>query len=168
METAFSLTFFLFAGIAIVSSLLVISVRSPITSALCMVITLFSTAVLYVFLSAHLLAIFQLLVYAGAIMVLILFVIMTLNLTETELTRQRMVRAYKIIGGVIIALVAVFVLPYFFYQREFGDVAADFGTIEQVGEILYTRYALPIEIASIILLTAIVGAVVLHRKPKVE
>jgi NADH-quinone oxidoreductase subunit J len=168
METAFALAFFMFSGIAIVSSLAVISVRSPITSALCMVITLFSTAVLYVFLSAHLLAIFQLLVYAGAIMVLILFVIMTLNLTEAELVRQRLIRIYKIIGIVIVILVAFFVLPHFFYQREFGEVAADFGTIERVGEILYTRYALPIEIASIILLSAIIGAVVLHRKPKVK
>jgi NADH-quinone oxidoreductase subunit J len=141
----------------------------PIRSALCLAMTLFLLAVMFVFLDAHLVAALQVIVYAGAILVLFLFVIMLLNL-EADLPQKRR-RGLTITASVVGIGFAVFTLrPLFFPGGAlpgpgFDTVApAEFGTAAAVGELLFTRYVLPFEITGVLLLVAVLGAVVLAKK----
>ena len=147
------------------TSLGVIVQRNPVRSALCLVATLFLLAVMYVFLDAHLVAVLQIIVYAGAIMVLFLFVIMLLNLqVETPNTRRFGVRlAAGVMAGLFVALLARLArqMPT---EMTTDQVTKGFGTTEALAETLFTKLLLPFEITSVLLLVAIVGAVVLAKR----
>jgi len=164
--------FWTFAGIAIVRALLCITRRSPVESALWLVMTLFQIAALFVMLDAQFLAVLQVLVYAGAIMVLFLFVIMLLNLGRLSISD---------IKGPVGLAVATFLagalgLQLFIVTRATppADLALPAGALaaaEQaqgmVGAIahpLFSAYLVPFEITSVLLLAAIVGAVVLAKR----
>jgi NADH-quinone oxidoreductase subunit J len=156
--------FWVFAIPLIVSALGVVVARNPVNAAMSLVAAFFFLAGIYVLLTAHLLAFLQVLVYAGAIMVLFLFVIMLLTTGDEAFARAR-VKLMQVAGACGAAgLVAVIVVAV----RELGPltmprVAPDFGTVKAVGRLLYTQYLLPFEATSLLLLVAIVGAVVVAK-----
>lgn len=162
------LFFYLVAFVALVSGLLVIRCQSPVNSALALVNTFFCLAVFYVMLHAPFMAAIQILVYAGAIMVLILFVIMLLNL-GTE-ARQRYMRGivWSSLASLLVLLNAAFFLKRGRVTGAEGDITdytvQSMGHTELIGQTMFTQFLLPFEIASILLLVAIVGAVVLAKK----
>jgi len=158
--------FWAFAALAGFSGLACITRRSPVASALWLVVTLFSLAALFVLLDAQFIAVLQVLVYAGAIMVLFLFVIMLLNLGRggpTDLKGPLGLGLGVFLAGLL--LVQLLVL------RQTGTAAGgparaalEQGMIAAVARPLFTAYLVPFEITSILLLAAIVGAVVLAKR----
>jgi NADH-quinone oxidoreductase subunit J len=155
--------FFSLAASLIGASLLVVFLRNVVHSAMALVAALFIIAVFFVILQAPMVGVLQVLVYAGAIMVLFLFVIMFLNLTASEPRR----RAWLSFAGVS-ALLLGGVLSAMFTQTEpaADPVAATelFGSPEMLARNLFNDFVLPFEIASVLLLVAIVGAVVLAKR----
>jgi NADH-quinone oxidoreductase subunit J len=158
--------FWLFAVLTVASSVGVIVSRNAIGSAMSLVAAFFFLAGIYVLLWAHTIAVLQILVYAGAIMVLFLFVIMLLSINDLgqartfSLSRGVGGGAAVGLGGVI--MYALWRLP----SRPFPDLGSQtqtFGTLKQLGEVLYTSYLLPFEVVSLLLLVAIVGAVVVAK-----
>lgn len=157
--------FYLFAFFAVFSSLLMITRRNPVVSAIYLVFAFFCFAGLYVLLKAHFVAALQVLIYAGAIVVLVLFVIMLLNLGELGYGGHRHLFV-RSLGAALSIILLGYVLRLVGRGAvaPFPDVPRDFGTVERVGEELYTRFVLPFEITSIMLLAAIVGAVILAKR----
>jgi NADH-quinone oxidoreductase subunit J len=165
--SAEQILFWAFAFFTVLSGTLVIAARNPINSAMALVGTFFFLAGIYVLLLAHTVAVLQVLVYAGAIMVLFLFVIMLLSLTETSLTRAPWTLARILGGAAAVGLLAILVaaiaqVPSGTAQLS-GDQLATFGSLKKLGEVLYTTYLLPFEAVSLLLLAAIVGAVVVAK-----
>ena len=162
----------LFTGLALVASisgLLVIIQRHALYSALFLIITMGSLAGLYILLEAHFVWAVQVLVYAGAIMVLFLFVIMLLNLPREETPWAP--RDLKRILSAIVLSVALLVELVFVVGRHFSltpagaaPKIAGFGTTQMIGRLLFSEFLFPFEITSVILLVAIVGAMVLAKK----
>jgi NADH-quinone oxidoreductase subunit J len=165
--------FWFFSAGAILSSFLCITRRSPVSSALWLITTLFNVAALFVLLDAHFLAAVQVLVYAGAIMVLFLFVIMLLNLGERNPGDRGGWWPNKIVGAAVgIGLVVeLFVLrravPPQALLNPPGAAAravAEQGAVQTLSVPLFQAYLVPFEITSLMLLAAIVGAVVLAKR----
>jgi NADH-quinone oxidoreductase subunit J len=161
----------LFAGLALVagvSGLLVVVQRHAIYSALFLIITMGSLAGLYILLEAHFVWAVQVLVYAGAIMVLFLFVIMLLNLPREDVPWAardlRRIFLVLILGGVLLVELILVVGMRFGPGAKAPAVSAGFGTTEMIGRLLFSRFLFPFEITSVILLVAIVGALVLAKK----
>ncbi|MDE3198222.1 MAG: NADH-quinone oxidoreductase subunit J [Acidobacteriota bacterium] len=158
--------FLLFAFIALICAVNVVLQRHPIASALSLVGVMGSLAVLYLLLGAEFIAMAQVIVYAGAIMVLFIFVIMLLNAGAEE-KRGRSWPA-QLLG--LPAMLALLGLLCFFAYRTFPNAGfvkfGDFhgGTAAEVGMALFTDYLLPFEVTSVLILIAIVGAIVLARK----
>ena len=159
-------TFFALAIPLVVIAAMVIAHPSPVYSALFLVLTLFLLAVYFLFLDAHVVAALQIIVYAGAIMVLFLFVIMLLNLqSDTQRSQQRGLGRAAIIGGVIlVAELGLLLQRSSSGQAERAELPENFGTVEALGSQLFTTYLLPFEITGILLLVAVVGAVVLAKR----
>ena len=158
--------FLLFAFIAVIAAVNVVLQRHPISSALSLVGVMGSLAVLYLLLGAEFIAMAQMIVYAGAIMVLFVFVIMLLN-AGTEERRGRSWIAQVLGFPAMIALLGL--LCFFAYKVfpnagfvKFGDFNG--GGAQEIGYALFTDYLLPFEVTSILILIAIVGAIVLARK----
>ncbi len=162
-----AVTFYLFALLAVLSGFVVVTRRNPIASAVALVVCFFFLAGMYVMMDAHFVAIIQLLVYAGAIMVLFIFVIMLLNLRGDGMQAipdmaPRAIAGLGVAGfvgmGLFIAVDAV--------RGSEGQPAGEgFGTIEQVGRAMFGgAYLLPFEYASALLTVAMVGAVVLGKR----
>jgi NADH-quinone oxidoreductase subunit J len=165
METLF---FLIITLVAIVSAILVISCKNPINSALSLIMTFFCLATYYVMLDAPFMAAVQVMVYAGAIMVLMVFTIMLLNV-RIDASKKH---SHKIVLGLIIGfftllnIVVVLVksrvaLPTGPYSAE---MIKKIGHTELIGREIFTNFLLPFEITSILLLVAIVGAVILAKK----
>jgi NADH-quinone oxidoreductase subunit J len=158
--------FLLFATIAVVSAINVVVQRHPIASALSLIGVMGSIAILYLLLGAEFIAMVQIIVYAGAVMVLFIFVIMLLN-AGAEARRGRSWTA-QLLG--VPMLVALLGLICYFVQREFANAGfvkfGNFtgGSAQSVGLALFTDYLLPFEITSVLILIAILGAIVLARK----
>lgn len=156
------------AFVIVVLSLLVITRRNPVHSVLLMLVLFFHIASLYLFLNAEFMAAIQVLVYAGAILVLFLFVILLLNLRQDAVT-MRFAGSWPsgiLIAGLIflcmfMSLKGVQPGPSSYYTIEY---IKEVGHIKAVGAELYTKFIFPFEIASMILLVAIIGAVVLAKK----
>lgn len=162
------LLFILFGAMAIGCALAVVAQRNPLYSAISLIGVFISLACLYVMLAAPFIAAVQVIVYAGAIMVLVVFVIMLLNVEEEERRRPRLtflVPAAVALAGVLIAEVAFILVSV---QQESRVVqtssTSDVGLTQSVGSALFTQYLLPFEITSILLLMAIVGAMTLARR----
>jgi NADH-quinone oxidoreductase subunit J len=157
--------FYAFAVVTIVSALgMVLSTRNTVAGAMCLVVTMIALAVLYVLLGAYLVAVLQIMVYAGAILVLFLFVVMLLNLRSDEFAAPRS-RLLKLFGAVL----GVWMLVTFLAMLPGGlpkvvEIPADFGSYRQVGLTLYRSYVVAFEVSSFVLLAAIVGAVVLAKR----
>ncbi|VAX19307.1 NADH-ubiquinone oxidoreductase chain J [hydrothermal vent metagenome] len=159
MET---LLFYLFATLSVAFGLMMIMARQAIYSAVCLVGVMFCLAGLFALLSAHLIAALQILVYAGAVMVLFIFVIMLLNLREKAGLRSIGDMATQLF--VVIVLGALFVPLVASYEApQATKLAEGFGSTASVGTLLYTDYILPFEIVSVLLLAALVGAVALAK-----
>jgi len=164
METIF---FTIVAAVAVLSSILVITCRNPINSALSLIMTFFCLATFYVMLDAPFMAAIQVIVYAGAIMVLIVFVIMLLNLrAETGKSYLHSVLVGSIIGFVVLLEACYFLFRTPSPTGEGLDSAAiaNIGHTELIGKALFTDFLLPFEITSILLLVAIVGSVILAKR----
>jgi NADH-quinone oxidoreductase subunit J len=159
--------FCMFAAGGVGSALLVITRRNPIISALFLVLNLFCLAGLYLTLHAQIIAVVQILVYAGAIMVLFVFVIMLLNLGDENSLRDafswKKVFAGGLGFGVLMELTYVFVMPTGTSTIDAAR-ATDIGTVEALGRAVFTRFLFPFEITSLLLTAAIVGAIVLAKK----
>ncbi len=167
--------FFIFAILTVFSALMVISRRNPVSSGVWLLGTFVSIAAIYILLNAQFIAIIQITIYAGAILVLVLFVIMLLNLREaghsfTDLvfnTRQGI--AVLVFAGLfVLEMITILILRYYPVNSGLGTysnakIASD-GAIQSLSEVLFTKYLLPFEVASVTLLVAIIGAVVLTRK----
>jgi NADH-quinone oxidoreductase subunit J len=161
----------LFSISAVGSAIMMITRRSPVTSALYLIVNFFSISVIYLMLRAQFIAIIQIVVYAGAIMVLFVFVIMLLNLQdESKLTENV---TYKKISAVLLAILLFSTLSITAYFGLMGKlkiinpVAETQGTVESVGRELYTTFSFPFELVSFILIAAIIGAIVLaQRRPE--
>ena len=168
--------FYLFGVIAIASAIAFVTRKSPVSAALWLVVTMFSLAVIYIMLGAHFIGAIQVIIYAGAIMVVFLFVIMLLNLGEgDELKNSRSLWLKLAAGGVGLALIAFL----FALSKPRLDSAlvltpdarlADARHFEEVGAVgaiarpLFTEYLLAFEVTSVLLLAAIVGAVLLGQQ----
>jgi NADH-quinone oxidoreductase subunit J len=158
--------FLVFAVIAVVAAINVVVQTHPISSAVSLIGVMGSLAVLYLLLGAEFIAAAQVIVYAGAVMVLFLFVIMLLN-AGSEVRSGRSFMASLLGAPVLIALLAL--LAYFVERIYPQGVTVHFGGFqggspEAIGRALFTTYLLPFEITSILVLIAIIGAVVLARK----
>lgn len=158
--------FLVLAVAAVVSAILMITRRNPVTSVLYLVFNFFIVAILYLFLRAQFIAIIQITVYAGAIMVLFLFVIMLLNLGEDKLLKWRLTSGKTVAALVSIAMlleVLQFVAS-FTSKSGLSPKAESMGTVESIGKVLFSSYIFPFEMTSILLLAAIVGAILLAKK----
>jgi NADH-quinone oxidoreductase subunit J len=166
------LTFFwIFGGIAVVGGLSCITRRSPVASALWLVVTLFALAAMYVLLDAQFIAALQVLVYAGAIMVLFLFVIMLLNLGHpgpSDIKGPVGIGIAALLGGTLLLQLRVLgqAAPPAAITLPEGSMAAlqQQGMVAAVAGPLFDAYLIPFEITSLLLLAAIVGAVVLAKR----
>lgn len=159
--------FFILAAALIASALGVVLSRNPVRSALSLVVTLFLLAVIFVLLDAHLVAALQIVVYAGAIMVLFLFVIMLLNLQQDPHEHVRVPQravSWLLGGGVSLALIVAIWRSRAIAPQPAAPVPVGFGSTAALSDRLFTHFLLPFEITSILLLVAIVGAVVLARR----
>lgn len=164
--------FFLFALLVILGGLVTILAPNAVHAALGLVATLLSLAVVYVMLSAHFLAAVQVIVYAGAIMVLFLFVIMLLDATQPVKTENPVPYIGEMAGigaallsGVMVLLVNTFKAPMDLAQ---ATAKLQNGAPGVIGETLFTRFLLPFEAVSVVLLVAVVGAVILVRRPEIR
>lgn len=165
---ALSTFLFIVLGIlAIASAIVTISHKNPVMSALGLIFHFFMLAGLYLNLNAQFLAVIQILVYAGAIMVLVLFVIMLLNLGDEEKLREK----FNVRKGIAIllatSLVVQLIIVFFdnpIANNTIPEITKETGTVEGIGKILFTNYLFPFEAISLLLLAAIVGAVFLAKK----
>ncbi|HEX8140167.1 MAG TPA: NADH-quinone oxidoreductase subunit J [Pyrinomonadaceae bacterium] len=162
-----ALLFILFAGLAVGCAIAMVAQRNPLYSAISLIGVFISLASLYVMLAAPFIAAVQVIVYAGAIMVLVVFVIMLLNVEEEE---HRVLRPRYLVPGAI-AMAAVLFAEAAFIISFVGDSrntpatsASDVGLTMSIGTGLFTKYLLPFEITSLLLLMAIVGAMSLARR----
>jgi NADH-quinone oxidoreductase subunit J len=167
--TGFQWLIFLGAAFtSIIASLLVVTRKNPIHSALFLVLTLLCATVLYLLLYSQFIAIIQVVVYAGGIVMLIVFVIMLLDL-EQELRSGLKVFYSKIIGGLLMVLFLLGII-YSVVARsptgKMGSYTPDKASanVKAVGEMLFTQYLFPFEIVSVLLVAAVVGAVILSKK----
>ena len=160
--------FYLTASVAVISAIFVTQCRNPVNSALNLITTFLCLAVFYVMLESPFMAAIQIMVYAGAIMVLIVFVIMLLNLGLAVKERY----THGIAGAGVLAALVLFVSTYFLGAGEAtgtggsvtSEVIASYGHTELIGRAMFVDFLLPFEIASILLLVAIVGAVILSKR----
>jgi NADH-quinone oxidoreductase subunit J len=147
----------------------VILSRNPISSVLFLILTFFTISGHYVMLNAQFLAIVNIIVYAGAIMVLFLFVIMLMNLnSDTEPQKNTLVQFAGVISGGALLLVLVAAVKSSFTGLEGAQIdlvnATDIGLIRTLGKVLFTEYVFPFEVASVLFLSSMIGAVMLGKK----
>jgi NADH-quinone oxidoreductase subunit J len=166
------LIFYPIAGLCVVLAFGVIFNTSPVGSAMCLIGMMLGLAGIFVLLQAHFMAILQIIIYAGAIMVLFMFVIMLLNLKQAasaDWVARDKNRFISILTGVL-AVGILYKIVDITFSAELNSPAElpdTFGTVATIGESLFTDFVLPFEVASLLLLAAMIGAVVL-AKPKLD
>ena len=165
-----TVVFFYFATIIVVTAALVVALRNPIYSALSLLVMFFHVAGLYVTLHAEFLAAIQIIVYAGAILVLYLFVVMLLNVKRDERYNQQWPVAL-FLGAVLLTEAILLAASHGLTVASpspMADGSRAVGNTESIGEMLYSTYLFPFEMASLILLVAMIGAVILSKKGIME
>ena len=164
--------FILFGAVSLIGAIAVISFRHPIYSALSLIVTFFAQAGLFVLLGAHFVAAVQVIVYAGAIMVLFLFVIMLLNLGTLSAKGAigTKLKGFAIILGILLAAEGIYIA-----MNALNDTAVASAepttittTTYDIGELLFSKYLLPFEVTSLILLAALIGVIVLVKRDSQE
>ena len=158
--------FYVFAALTLLCGVLVIVnpfSRNPVTSAMFLVLTIISMAGLFVLLHAFFLAAVQILVYAGAVIVLFLFVIMLLDLKEEE---RRKIKFFGIVAGLVSVgtILAIFLKSLHATNLNAQSSPAIEGGTAALGKLLFTQYTLPFEIVSVLLLVAMIGVILLSKK----
>src|SRR5215472_9773400 len=162
--------FYLFGAVTVIASLLVISQRNPIYSVLLLIASFGALSGLYVLLEAPFVAVIQIIVYAGAIMVLFLFVVMLLNAPHEETEHDEKVHPLRRPGPMRFgaALAVLLIVELVWALTRAGDATAFPGadqiTVRAIGKALFTDYAFPFEVTSLLIIVAMVGAVVLARR----
>jgi NADH-quinone oxidoreductase subunit J len=158
--------FIIFAGMAIGCAIAMVSQSNPLYSAISLIGVFISLASIYVTLGAPFIAAVQVIVYAGAIMVLVIFVIMLLNVEHSEPRRKRLKFLVPMAIGMAAILLAEtgFILQSVHTPTQIAGNISNVGLTHSIGEGLFTRYLLPFEVTSILLLMAIVGAMSLARR----
>ena len=160
-----SILFYIIAAVTILAALNVVLQRTPVYSALSLIVVLCSLAVVYLLLGAEFMAVIQVIVYAGAIMVLFVFVIMLLNAGREKPSHRS--RVAKWLGApLIVAFLAemLVVIAKQFPAAPAGSPAHLDGSPAAIGHLLFQNYVLPFEITSVLILVAVLGAVVLAKK----
>jgi len=164
--------FFIFGALALVGGLTVVAARNPVHSAMGLMLTLFSLAVMYVAQAAHFVAAVQIIVYAGAVMTLFLFVIMLIGVDKEENLKEtiRFQRPLVALVGLSVVVVGVFVAVGGRFTWVTGTAVPGpeiNGTVEAIGDELFTTWLLPFEATSLLLIIASVGALALaYYKPR--
>jgi NADH-quinone oxidoreductase subunit J len=158
--------FYVFAALTLLCGVLVIAnpfSRNPVTSAMFLVLTIISMAGLFVLLHAFFLAAVQILVYAGAVIVLFLFVIMLLDLKEEQ---RRRIKMFGIVAGLISVgtIVAIFLKSLYAMNLNAQSSPSIEGGTAALGKLLFTQYVLPFEVVSVLLLVAMIGVILLSKK----
>lgn len=155
--------FIVFGAIAVGGAIMVVTRRHPLSSALYLILTLFAVAALFVLRQAHFLAAIQVIVYAGAVVVLFVFVIMLINVPDDRLPQERLT-GFRLLGILVAGLL---ILEAALVARRFaapGTPSADSGSVEVVGRALFTDYLLAFEVTSVLLLAAVIGAIAVAKK----
>jgi len=155
--------FVLFGAVAVGASIMVVTRKHPLASALYLILALVAVAALFVLRQAHFLAAVQVIVYAGAVIVLFVFVIMLVNIPENLLPTERVtaVRVLGVAAAGLLILESALVAALFSMRK---DLESGGGTLEAVGRALFTDYLLAFEITSVLLLAALIGAITLAKK----
>lgn len=157
--------FYFLALVSIVSALMVVFSRNPIHSVLYLVVCFFSIAGHYLLLNAQFLAAVHIIIYAGAIMVLFLFVIMLLNLNkETEPHKPAIVKFASVISGSLLVLVLIAAMLNIDPPAQSHPTLHTVGMVKDLGNYLFTEYLLPFELSSVLFLSAMVGVVLISKK----
>jgi NADH-quinone oxidoreductase subunit J len=161
--------FWALAGFTTFFAIFTITRKNPVTAVMSLVATFFGLAAIYASLSAHFLAVLQVLVYAGAIMVLFIFVVMILNREEVAPLALRPMRVIGVIAGTYLTVkFAGVVAEGVPTQAVPGVVPESYGTVAAVGDLLFREFLYPFEAISLLLLVAIVGGVVVSRSHQKE
>ena len=158
--------FYFIACLTIISALFVVLNRNPVYSAVMLVFCFFSLAALYVLLEAYFVAVLEIIVYAGAIMVLFLFVIMLINVGKEIAATSIIVKA-KVLPFVLVVLFSLNIILLILWRNEGlhqSNTISSVGSITAIGQALFTKYLLPFEIASLLLLVALIGTVYLAKR----
>ncbi|MDQ0780219.1 NADH-quinone oxidoreductase subunit J [Chryseobacterium sp. W4I1] len=158
--------FFLVAFLAVASAVYFVFARNPLYAILSLIVTMFSIAGMYILLNAQFLAIIQIIVYAGAIMVLFLYILMMLNLNKEDESKKG--NTLKFVGVFTAGLLLIGVLGVFKGVKDnhivVENVDRGVGLTKNLGRLLFNEYVLPFELASILILAGIVGAVLIGKK----
>jgi len=169
--TAGSLFFFLCALSCVVGAVATVVARNPVRGAMGLLLTIVGIAGLFLKLSAQFLAAIQLIVYAGAVVVLFVFVIMLLG-ADAGAVREDRARTAKYLGGALMAIMAVGVLrvlaPRSDALTKFGPVSSEHGSVEAVGKMLFTDGVVPFELSTALLIVAVVGAIAVARGKPIQ
>jgi len=164
----YDILFWVLSAMAVSCALGVILSRNPVNSVMFLILTFFAISGHYILMNAQFLAIVNIIVYAGAIMVLFLFVIMLMNLNaDVEPQKGQLVQLAGVISGGVLFLV---VLAGIKSARPVAidKTASDIGLISNLGKVLFTKYVLPFEISSVLFLSAMIGAIVIGKKEEVK
>ena len=163
--------FYLFSGVLLAAALGVILNKNPVYSALCLVLTFFTAASIWLLVEAEFLAIVLVLVYVGAVMVLFLFVVMMLDIDiealKSGFTRHPVigiVTALVLVGEIVGVVVAKGLAPGMDMKAGMAVAAADASNSTELGTAIYTKYLYPFELAAVLLLVAIIAAIVLTMR----
>ena len=161
-----AICFYIFAGVMLLAALSVVFNRHPVYSVLSLLLAMFCLASLFIMLGAYFVAALQVLLYAGAVLVLFLFVIMLLNLEPEALARMR-VFTLRSAGTVVSLFLLVHLLRLLQTsgrQAALSAAQSPQGTVESIGRLLFTTYLLPFELTSFLILAAIIAAVTLAKR----
>jgi NADH-quinone oxidoreductase subunit J len=163
------IVFYFIAAIAIAFALLVVFSKNPVHSALYLIVAFFAIAGQYVLLNAQFLAIVHIIVYAGAIMVLLLFVLMLLNLNkETEPQKSVLVKAMAAVASGMLLLTLVGSLRGAVALPAVQNPNDALGLVKNLGQVLFTDFVVPFEVSSILFLAAMVGAVMIGKRGHID
>ncbi len=164
----YDILFWVLSAIAVSCALGVILSRNPVNSVMFLILTFFAISGHYILMNAQFLAVVNIIVYAGAIMVLFLFVIMLMNLNaDVEPQKGQLVQLAGVISGGILFLVILAGIKS--AKPEIMDkTSTDIGLITNLGRVLFTKYVLPFEISSVLFLSAMIGAIVIGKKEETK
>lgn len=159
--------FLILSALTVISALTVVFSKNPMYSVLSLIVCFFTIAGHYVLLNAQFLAIVHIIVYAGAIMVLFLFVVMLLNLnSETEPHKSGKLKVAAAISAGLLFIILIAGMRATELGAFYLPAKSEIGFVQQVGQKLFTDYLLPFEISSVLFLSAMIGSVVLAKKEK--
>ena len=158
--------FWFLSALVLFSAIMVVINRHPVYSVIWLIVTFFGISGHYILLNAQFLAVVNIIVYAGAIMVLFLFVIMLMNLNkDMEPQKSKWLKLVGAIAGGCLLLVLIAALKDIDIKDQVAEAnTGDIGLIENLGTVLFTKYVIPFEISSILFLSAMVGSVVIGKK----